>query len=52
MDSEELPLSKRDILVNEHLHKLGIASVSDAPEKLLKEAHDIADRLLGEGETN
>jgi hypothetical protein len=44
--------SKRDILVNEHLIALGIMSIDDAPDELIEEAHEEADKILGKGNDN
>lgn len=44
--------SKRDILVSEHLSKLGIMSITDASDELLAEAEKEADKILGKGNDN
>jgi aspartate carbamoyltransferase catalytic subunit len=49
---ENLKMSKRDILVSEHLCALGIMSIEDAPDELIDEAHEEADKILGKGKDN
>lgn len=49
---EDFEQSKRDILVAEHLAKLGISSIEDAPDELLDEADKYADSILGVGNDN
>jgi Mg/Co/Ni transporter MgtE len=44
--------SKRDVLVNEHLIALGIMSIDDAPDELIEEANEEADKVLGKGNDN
>jgi hypothetical protein len=49
---DNLKANKRDILVSEHLQKLGIMSIEDAPDELIEEAHEEADKILGKGKNN
>jgi hypothetical protein len=51
-EDDDVQSSKRDILVNEHLNALGIMSIDDAPNELIKEAHEEADKILGKGNNN
>lgn len=52
IEDDDVQLSKRDILVNEYLNALGISSIDDAPEELIGEANDEADKVLGKGNDN
>lgn len=52
MDKDELASSKRDTLVTQHLLALGISSIEDSPDELVREAHAEADKILGVGNDN
>ncbi|MNK06933.1 hypothetical protein D3C87_248360 [compost metagenome] len=51
-DEDDMKSSKRDILVMEHLNALGITSIDEAPDELIDEAHEEADKILGKGNDN
>ena len=51
-DMDEFETSKRDILIAEHLRSHGIYNIEDAPDELLDEASDEADKVLGKGKNN
>lgn len=46
---EDLTTSKRDELISQHLRAAGVFSIEEAPDELLDEAHDEADKILGKG---
>jgi hypothetical protein len=51
-NDDGLNSTKRDVLISEHLFKLGITSISEAPDVLLEEAIAYADTILGVGNDN
>lgn len=51
-NDDGLNTTKRDELVREHLLRLGIASVEEAPDGLIEDAHQYADSVLGVGKTD
>jgi hypothetical protein len=46
---DDLRVTKRTMLIDEHLRNNGIYSIEDAPDELIDEAHRAADKILGEG---
>jgi hypothetical protein len=52
IEDDDAQLSKRDILVNEYLNALGISGIDDAPDELMNEANEEADKVLGKGNDN
>lgn len=51
-EEDDVELSKRDILVREHLHKHNISNILDASDDLIAEAEKEADKVLGKGNDN
>lgn len=49
---ENLTPSKRDHIISEHLRVNGIFEISEAPDDILEEAIEIADKALGKGKDN
>jgi hypothetical protein len=50
-DEVDYTVTKRDILVTEHLHALS-TDIEHAPAELIDEAHEQADKVLGKGNDN
>ena len=51
-NDENLNPTKRDVMISEYLLELGITSIEEAPDELLKAAHADADSILGVGKDN
>ncbi|MDN8035777.1 hypothetical protein [Burkholderia vietnamiensis] len=49
---DELTPTKRDHIISEHLRKNGIFDIEEAPDDILEEAMEIADKALGKGKDN